>query len=104
MALRTMKGPEPLWRVKIVRHKTIPNPAYTGYGCEEPTRLLTDELITDYYGPYVARHGAVTVHKSEGYTREYDYDAGKRGPNVLRWDVVSADIETCEPEWKVIST
>lgn len=103
MALRTMKGPEPLWRVKIVRRKAIPNPAYTGYGCGEPVRLLTDERVTEYYGPYVSRHGAVTVHKGEGSTREYDYEARKYKPRALRWDVVSADIETCEPEWKVVT-
>lgn len=101
MTTRTMKGPEPLWRVKIVRHKTAPNPAYTGYGCGEPTHILLDELTTSYHGPYVARHGAVTVRGTEGFTRVYDYDTDTTGPSELQWGVVSAEIEKCEPAWEV---
>jgi hypothetical protein len=99
--LRTMKGPEPLWRVKIVRHKTEPNPAYTGYGCGEDPHIIVPGFTTAFYGPYTRRHAAVTVRGSEGYTRVYDYDTGKTGPHELRWDVVSADIEKCEPAWEV---
>lgn len=100
MTLRTMKGPEPLWRVKVVRHKTKPNPAYAGYGCEEDPYILLDETTTDYYGPYKARHGAVTVRGSEGFSRSYDWAAEKWGPTELRWGVVSAEIEKCEPVWE----
>ncbi|MDH6625772.1 hypothetical protein M2271_003583 [Streptomyces sp. LBL] len=88
MALRTMKGPEPLWRVKVVRHKSIPNRAYTGYGCGESSRLLVDaEETVEYYGPYIRRHGAVTV----------------AGTHDGLWDVISSDIETCQPTWEDVN-
>jgi hypothetical protein len=84
MALRTMKGPEPLWRVKVARRKSEPNPTYTGWGCGEPQRVFVDGTTTEYYGPYVRRHGAVTV----------------AGSHDGMWGVVSSVIERCQPTWE----
>ncbi|MEU0860648.1 hypothetical protein ABZ352_35575 [Streptomyces griseofuscus] len=84
MALRTMKGPEPLWRVKVVRQNSKPNPDYVGYGCPEPRYVLLDGEMVEYYGPYVRRHAAVTV----------------AGSHDGLWDVLSSTIEKCEPTWE----
>lgn len=84
MALRTMKGPEPLWRVKVVRRNSAPNPAYTGWGCGEDVRIFVEGVTVEYYGPYVRRHGAVTVAGTESHG----------------WNVVFSEIEMCQPVWK----
>ncbi|MFE3409437.1 hypothetical protein ACFXMT_14205 [Streptomyces mirabilis] len=82
MALRMMNGPEPLFRLKVVKERAKANPEYTGYGCGVPPYLGTGELYTEYYGPYVRRHAATTMQ-------------GKENGSF----VVSAVIETCQPEW-----
>ncbi|MFF3140421.1 hypothetical protein ACFVRU_01480 [Streptomyces sp. NPDC057927] len=87
MALRTMPVAAPLWRVKVVRRKSEPNPAYTGRGCGEDPRIFVDGETVTYFGPYTRRHAAVTVGGQQ-----------RRG-----WDVVSADIETCQPSWEVVT-
>lgn len=83
MATRTMKGPEPLYRLKVVSEVTKRNPEYTGYGCGHPRHVGTGELRTLYYGPYIRRHAALSMRGivSHAFT-------------------VSADVETCQPTWE----
>lgn len=84
MTTRTMDGPEPLYRLKVVSENTKTNPDYTGYGCGLPTRVPTGGTKTTYYGPYIRRHAAASM---KGY-----YGSG---PFIL-----SAEIETCTPSWE----
>ncbi|MET8691742.1 hypothetical protein ABZV65_04250 [Streptomyces bauhiniae] len=86
MATRTMKGPEPLFRLKVVRNLLRRNPAYTRYGCGVPPMIPSGETTTTYFGPYVRRHAATTM----------------RGIETGYGSVVSAEIETCQPSWEVV--
>lgn len=86
MAQRMMNGPEPLYRLKVVKHHVKTNPDYTGWGCGLPAYVPTGETFTEYYGPYVRRHAATTM-------------AGKESGQFT----VSAVIETCEPAWSEVS-
>jgi hypothetical protein len=81
-----MNGPEPLYRLKVVRERCKNNPEYTGYGCGVPPRIGTGELVTEYYGPYVRRHAATSMQGKETSTF-----------------VISTAIETCQPEWSVVT-
>lgn len=83
MAVRTMKGPEALFRLKVVSERYKGNPDYTGYGSVEPPYLGTGEAYTEYYGPYTRRHAAASMQGIVG---------------CGAW-VISAVIETCQPEW-----
>jgi hypothetical protein len=85
MAQRMMNGPEPLFRLKVIKRKAMVNPEYTGYGCGLPPYVPTGETYTEYYGPYVRRHAATTM-------------AGKESGQFT----VSAVIETCQPEWNEV--
>lgn len=85
MTTRTMKGPEPLYRLKVCRLKAVANPLYTGYGCGEPAYVPSSEVITTFFGPYTRRHAAVSMRGTMD------------GPSEF---LVFADIETCTPEWK----
>jgi hypothetical protein len=82
-----MKGPEPLYRLKVERAVMKPNPEYTGYGCGVLPYLPTGETHTEYFGPYVRRHAATSM---KGVESAYGH-------------VVSAEIETCRPEWSPVS-
>jgi hypothetical protein len=82
-----MNGPEPLFRLKVVRQVVKANPDYTGYGCGLPPGLPTGETRTTYFGPYVRRHAASSMKGSVG-SGAY---------------VVSAEIETCHPVWDVVA-
>ncbi|MFE9026216.1 hypothetical protein ACFYOA_08130 [Streptomyces iakyrus] len=83
MAQRMMDGPEPLYRLKVVKQRTQRNPEYTCYGCGHPLLIATGETFTEYYGPYVRRHAATTMK-------------GKESGSF----VVSAEVETCQPVWE----
>lgn len=83
MTTRSMDGPESLWRLKVVRQHTGPNPEYTGYGCGVTPYVVTGGTFTRYYGPYVRRHAAMSMMGKEGHGHY----------------VVSAEIESCQPEW-----
>ncbi|KOG22011.1 hypothetical protein ADK36_13825 [Streptomyces viridochromogenes] len=82
MAQRMMNGPEPLYRLVVVKRRTQRNPAYTGWGCGEPLLVATDETYTEIYGPYVRQHAATTMKGKES------------GPFT-----VSAEIQVCAPQW-----